>query len=156
MGEDESNMAPSKWIATLGLQRKLATPSHRFEWTAEGSDTRLGHLFGLRPEKREPAYQHSIYRDGHYHQGLPIDSPSALRFEARLWSARVSQHGSEPINAAYGRPGRTDGLLPQGAGVMRMLRWRLGLAVQHSPERAQSGRRSVGLIGAIEVPLQMP
>jgi hypothetical protein len=175
-GEDESNTAPSKWIATLGLQRKLTTPSHRLEWTAEGSDTRLGHLFGLRPEKLGPAYQHGTYVDGHYHQGLPIgaffggggmvgsigvavvpiDSPSMLRFEARWWTARVSQHGSEPINAAYGRPGRIDGLLLQGAGVMRLLRWRLGLAVQHSPERAQSGRRSVGLIGAIEVPLRMP
>lgn len=175
-GEDEANTAPSKWIATLGLQRKHATPSHRVEWTVEGSDTRLGHLFGLRPANRQPAYQHSAYVDGHYHQGLPVGAfiggggmagsvgvavvpvgdPSAPRYEVRLWSARVSQQGSEPINAAYGRPGRVDGLLLQAAGVMSPLRWRLGLSVQHSPDGPPAGRRSVGLMAVIETPLRLP
>jgi Capsule assembly protein Wzi len=176
VGEDESNAVPSKWIGTLGLQLKHATPSHRLHWTAEATDTRLGHLFGLRPSNRDPAYRHSTYRDGHYHQGLPnaafiggggmvasvgvavvpVASPSALRYEARLWSARVNQNGSEPINAAYGQPGRIDGLLLQGAGVTRGLRWHLGLAVQHPAGGLPSARRSLGLIGGVEAPFNLP
>lgn len=175
-GEDEANGIPSNWIATLGLQLKHATPAHRIEWTAEGSETRPGHLFGLRADNRQAAYQHGIYVDGHYHQGLPvgatiggggmlgglgvvivpIDSPAALRYEARLWSARVSQHGPEPINAAFGRPGRIDGASLQGSGVMGRLRWRLGLALQQRSGDAEPGRRSVGLIGGLELPLLLP
>jgi hypothetical protein len=175
-GEDEANATPSKWIATLGLQLKHATARHRIEWTAEGGDTRLGNLFGLHPEKLQAAYQHGTYVKGHYHQGLPIgafiggggllasigvavipiNSPSALRYAASLWTANVSQHGSEPINAAYGLPGRVNGLSLQSSGMTNSLRWRVGLALQHRPDGAESGRRTVGIIGGIELPLREP
>jgi len=175
-GEDEANALPSKWIATLGLQLKFATRNHRVELTAEGTDTRMGNLFGLHSDNRQPAYQHSAYVDGHYHQGLPIgafiggggmlssvgavlapiDNPSALRYEVRLWRARVSQSGSDPINAAYGQPGRVDGQSLQGSGMTSAMRWRLGLAVQRYSASADSGRRAIGLIGSIEVALHRP
>lgn len=175
-GEDEANAAPSKWIATLGLQLKFATASHRFELTAEGTDTRLGNLFGLQSGTGQPAYQHGTYVSGHYHQGLPIgafiggggvlgsigvavapiDDPSTLRYEIRLWRAHVSQSGYEPINAAYGYPGRVDGQSLQGSGMTSSLRWRLGVAAQRYSAGADSGRRTVGLIGSIELAVREP
>ncbi|HEY6087761.1 MAG TPA: capsule assembly Wzi family protein [Burkholderiaceae bacterium] len=175
-GEDEANGSPSQWFGTVGLQLKHATENHRVEWTVEGTDTSPDHWFGLRSDNRSPAYRHGVYVAGHYHQGLPvgafiggggtlgslgvawtpIDSPLALRYEARLWRANVSRQGSEPINVAYGQPGRVDGLSLQGAGMTRTLRWHLGLAVQRASGGTQPGRHDVGLIGGIEWVLREP
>jgi hypothetical protein len=68
----------------------------------------------------------------------------------------VSQHGSEPINAAYGLPGRVNGLSLQSSGMTDSLRWRVGLALQHRPDGAETGRSTVGIIGGIELPLREP
>jgi hypothetical protein len=169
-GEDEADATPSKWMATLGLQVKYASANHRIEWTAEGTDTRLGNMFGLRAGRRQPAYQHGTYVAGHYHQGLPVgafiggggvlggvglavvptDSRFALRYEARLWRASVSQHGNEPINLAYSRPGRVDGLSLKTSGMTQNLRWHVGLAAQRHGDAGASDRRRIGLIGGIE------
>jgi hypothetical protein len=169
-GEDEADATPSKWMATLGLQFKYASANQRIEWTVEGTDTRLGNMFGLRNERRQPAYQHSTYTAGHYHRGLPVgafiggggvlagvglavvptDSRFALRYEARLWRASVSQHGNEPINLAYGRPGRVDGLSLKTSGMTQNLRWHVGLAVQRHGDAGTSDGHRIGLIGGIE------
>ena len=175
-GEDEANGMPSQWIATIGVQRKVADERRRIEWTAEASDTRLGHLFGLRPENLTPAYEHGTFVAGHYQHGLPVGAfiggggvvatlgvavvplsdATAPRWEARIWRAKVSELGNEPINAAFGRPGTINGLSLQAAGQARPLRWHVGLAVQHRRGGAESGRRNIGLIGGRDLPLREP
>jgi len=172
LGEDEAQAAPSKLMSTAGLQLKHATSAWRFEWTLEGSDTRLGRNFGAGRDRGLSAYQHSTYVDGHYHQGLPIGAyiggggvagslglslvPLAAaderRYEVRVWQANVSSNGPEPINAAFGVPGTVKGLLLQASGLTPQLRWRAGLSVQDYPE---AGRRAAGLTGGIEWPLDL-
>lgn len=170
IGEDEADAAPSKLMATAGLQLKHAIGANRVEWTAESTDTRLGRLFDLGNDNRQSAYQHSTFIDGHYHRGLPngafiggaglvyslglavvpTESPSKLRYEARAWSGKLSQFGFEPLNAAYGVPGKVQGLLLQSSGETGIVRWNLGVSVQRYPA---SDRRTTGLVAGIEVPL---
>ena len=150
--------------------------THRIEWTLEGTDTSPDHWFGLRGDNRGSAYRHGAYVAGHYHQRLPvgafiggggtlgslgvawapIDSPLALRYEARLWRANVSRHGSEALNAAFGQPGRVDGLSLQAAGMTRSLRWHFGLALQRPRGPSQPQRHDVGVIGGVEWILREP
>jgi len=171
-GEDEAQAAPSKLMTTAGLQIKHASTGWRWEWTFEGSDTRLGRSFGFGSNRGLSAYQHSTYIDGHYHQGLPIGAyiggggvagsiglslvPLAAsderRYEARVWQANVSTNGAEPINAAFGVPGAVKGLLLQTSGLTPRLRWHAGLSIQDYP---QSNRRSAGFVGGIEWPLDL-
>lgn len=170
IGEDEAQGAPSKAMLLLGTQVKHADASTRYEWTAEAADTRLGRYFGFGGDRMDPGYRHSVYLDGHYHMGLPIGasiggggvvgslglvfvplaSPDERRHELRFWAARVSMQGAEPLNAAYGTPGVVQGLLLQTSGVTPRWRWRLALSVQEQPG---AGRRSAGVLAAVELPI---
>ncbi|HEU4460551.1 MAG TPA: capsule assembly Wzi family protein [Methylibium sp.] len=178
-GEDEAGYFPSKQFATVGLQLKHASERWRFDWSLEGTDTRLSSLFGLDRQRGLSAYQHFSYTQGHYHQGLPVGAavggggtqatlmlglvpvaaPDERRYELRLWQAEVSRNGFEPINAAYGVPGTIHGALVQASGEWRAtsqrLRWNLGVSVQDrgGDGGVEPGRRRAGLVGSIELPL---
>lgn len=170
VGEDEADAAPSKLMATLGLQLKQVVGAQRLEWTAESSDTRLGRLFGFGNDNQQTGYQHGTFVDGHYHRGLPVgafigggglvyslglalvptDSAAKLRYEARVWSAKASEFDFDRINAAYGTSAKARGVLVQTSGETALLRWNVGVSVQRYDA---PGRRTAGVLAAIELPL---
>lgn len=172
VGEDEANASPSHLIGTFGVQAKQPVAGHRLEFTLEASDTELGRLWGMADGRHAaPAYRHSAYPQGHYHQGLPIgafiggggrslsaglswvlpDHGHGLRFHVRGWRAWLGERGFEAINTAYGHTGRLDGALlrAQGEAAGSGLRWHAAFSVQRY---AAGPRRSVGLQAGIELP----
>jgi hypothetical protein len=176
VGEDEANASPSHLIGTFGVEAKQPVAGHRLEFTLEASDTELGRLWGMADGRHAaPAYRHSAYPQGHYHQGLPIgaffggggrslgaglswvppDNGHGLRFHVRGWRAWLGERGFETVNTAYGHTGRLDGALlrVQGDTAASGLRWHAAVSVQRY---AAGPRRSVGLQAGIELPIDAP
>ena len=168
VGEDEAGGLPSHLIGLVGLQLAHAFGEQRLAWTLEAVDTETSRLFGLGGNRHGPAYGHAIYRDGYYHLGLPLGAPiggggrslslglawvappgGALDRVAFVATAgRVSEHGAEPLNRAFGTPGRLHAASLRAEGALGAGRWRLGLSLQRTP----SSRREAGLVGAVEWP----
>ncbi len=172
VGEDEAGGAPTKLFGTIGVQAKSVIARQRFEATLEATDTVLSRLFGLGPNPTDyPAYTHSTYLQGYYQGRLPIganiggggylytlglgwtpiDHPDQLRLYGTVFGGHVSEAGPQTINAAFGAPGRLNGLSlalegESAAGV----KWQIGVSVQ----RYAGGDRPVtGLQAGIDVPL---
>lgn len=72
IGEDEAHLAPTGYLALVGLQFKHLLARSRMQWTLETADTKSGRMFGLREGNLGSAYAHTQFRDGMYHEGLPI------------------------------------------------------------------------------------
>lgn len=172
VGEDEAGYLPSLFFGTVGLQYKQAAGEHRLEWTLEGTDTELGRFFGLRRRQgRGPAYRHSTYVGGHYHQGLPIGAligggghslglglawalPAGHHLDRITLSANravINPRGSEPLNAVFPAPTQVDNVSLRAQSAGNSLRWSLGLSIQRD---STASRRSVGILGGLEFPLE--
>lgn len=168
LGEDEAGYLPSQWFGTVGVQYKRAAGEHRLEWTLEGSDTQLGRFFGLRSRQgRGPAYRHSTYVAGHYHQGVPIGAligggghslglglawvlPAGHRLDRVSFDvarARINWRGAEPLNAVFGAPTQLDNVALRVRSAGEAMRWNLGLSVQRDSAASQT---SVGLLAGFE------
>lgn len=68
IGEDEAGFLPSRnmFLAGIDGSHKIAA-NQTLNWHLEGADTstRFGHMINY-------AYQHYIYRDGYFQQGMPL------------------------------------------------------------------------------------
>ncbi|OVZ59877.1 hypothetical protein CDO46_22910 [Pigmentiphaga sp. NML030171] len=124
-GEDEAGMLPSKHILQIGAQFKHIVGSSRVQWTLEGADTTVRRFFGLSDGQTGVAYRHSIYRNGLYHDGLPIahflggsgrvysaslsiaprDYNYYSKFSVRIFHAEPNVI-NEPVNQAFPRAGK--------------------------------------------------
>lgn len=112
-GEDEADKMPSKFIGQLGLQYQyIIGTGTRVQWHVEAADTMARRLFRSNAYS-DPgiAYNHGIYRNGLYHDGMPIGHPIGgdgrsyaiglsvvpddfryhSRFHARFMMAKVSE-----------------------------------------------------------------
>ena len=87
-GEDEAGGLPSHYLAQVGMQFKHMAGSTRMQWYAEAADTTAKRVFGLGEGLIGTAYNHGTYRNGLYHDGLPIGHP--IGGSGRLLSAGVS------------------------------------------------------------------
>ena len=171
VGEDEAGGLPTKLFGTIGLQFKAVAGRQRLEATLESTDTMPGHLFGLGTATPPPSYMHSIYVDGYYQGGLPIgaaiggggvlytfglawtplDHPGRLRVEASVFGGHMSEMGAQPINAAFGNPGRLVGCALGVEGETSAgLRWQLGVSVQQYPA---GGRPSASVLAGVDWPV---
>jgi hypothetical protein len=72
IGEDEAGKLPTKYLSQVGAEYKHMLGTARLHWHLEAADTMTGRLFGLQSGRPGIAYSHSQYRDGMYHEGLPI------------------------------------------------------------------------------------
>ncbi|MBN9473063.1 MAG: capsule assembly Wzi family protein [Burkholderiales bacterium] len=86
-GEDEAGGLPSHYLAQVGLQFKHMVGATRLQWHAEAADTTASRIFGLRDGMVGTAYAHGTYKDGLYHDGLPIGHP--IGGSGRMLSAGV-------------------------------------------------------------------
>lgn len=175
IGEDETGKLPSKYIGLVGLQYKHVWHNTRLHWHLESVDTMTRRLFGAGSKAGEPrvAYTHSFYRDGIYHEGLPIahflggdgralslglslvplDSPRQLRYSLRLLKADVNA-SSQTINLAF--PAADSLSLAELSASWQMrpvasqpVRLRLGLTALHSRRQGSDAGLTLGL----ELPL---
>ena len=171
VGEDEAGGLPTKLFGTIGLQFKSVAGQQRLEATLEATDTMPGHLFGLGTPTPPPAYMHTIYVNGYYQGGLPIGAaiggggvqytfglswtpighPGQLRVNGSVFGGHMSEMGAQPINAAFGNPGRLVGLaLGIESETSGGLRWQLGVSVQQYPA---GGRPTTSLLAGVELPV---
>ena len=171
VGEDEAGGLPTKLFGTIGLQFKSVAGQQRLEATLEATDTMPGHLFGLGTPTPPPAYMHTIYVNGYYQGGLPIGAaiggggvlytfglswtpighPGQLRVNGSVFGGHMSEMGAQPINAAFGNPGRLVGLALGIEGeTSGGLRWQLGVSVQQYPA---GGRPTTSLLAGVELPV---
>ncbi|MBL0425044.1 capsule assembly Wzi family protein [Ramlibacter alkalitolerans] len=72
IGEDEAGLRPTDYLSLAGLQFKHTWAATRLQWHVETADTMSARLFGLKKGVPNIAYRHSQFRDGMYHEGLPI------------------------------------------------------------------------------------
>ncbi|WP_338617685.1 capsule assembly Wzi family protein [Pigmentiphaga sp. CHJ604] len=86
-GEDEAGGLPSHYLAQLGVQYKHALGATRMQWHVEAADTTASRIFGLGDGRAGTAYNHITYKDGLYHDGLPIGHP--IGGSGRMLSAGV-------------------------------------------------------------------
>lgn len=70
IGEDEAGYLPYKYIALGGISYKFATAKGRWSTNLEYADTMTDRFQSK--SKKGVAYNHSQYKDGMYHEGLPI------------------------------------------------------------------------------------
>lgn len=87
-GEDEAGGLPSKYIALAGAQYKYVAGNTRVQWHVEAADTMARRLFGAGTGEPGIAYRHTNYRDGLYHDGLPIGH--GIGGDGRLYSAGLT------------------------------------------------------------------
>ncbi|OVZ59498.1 hypothetical protein CDO44_12935 [Pigmentiphaga sp. NML080357] len=87
-GEDEAGGLPSHYLAQFGIQFKNTVGSTRLQWHAEAADTTAKRIFGLSDGLTGTAYNHGTYRNGLYHDGLPIGHP--IGGSGRLLSAGIA------------------------------------------------------------------
>lgn len=175
IGEDETGKLPSKYIGLVGLQYKHVWRNTRLHWHLESADTMTRRLFGAGSKAGEPgvAYTHGHYRDGMYHEGLPIghflggdgrvlalglslvplDSPRQLRYSLRLLKADVNA-ASQAVNLAF--PVADSLSLAELSASWQMravasqpLKLRLGLTALHSRRQGND----TGLTLGLELPL---
>ncbi|GAA4333617.1 capsule assembly Wzi family protein [Pigmentiphaga soli] len=74
-GEDEAGGFPSHYLSQVGTEFKHMLGSSRLQWHAEAADTTASRIFGLGDGMRGVAYSHGTYKNGLYHDGLPIGHP---------------------------------------------------------------------------------
>ncbi|WP_160142238.1 capsule assembly Wzi family protein [Pigmentiphaga humi] len=87
-GEDESGRLPSHHLAQVGVQFKHLVGSTRVQWHAEAADTMARRVFGLGQGMPGTAYNHTTYKNGLYHDGMPIGHP--IGGSGRMLSAGVT------------------------------------------------------------------
>jgi hypothetical protein len=171
-GEDEAGGLPSRYLAQLGAQFKHMAGASRVQWHAEASDTTARRLFGLKEGLKGYAYNHGVYRDGLYHDGLPIghplggdgqllsagvsvvptDSRYSSRYSAKLMHATINL--DESINMAFPRADKWVGGEFAYSWVMRPATFRAGFTVLHSTKGSLNDAFSLML--SVNVPLGIP
>lgn len=124
-GEDEAGGLPSHYLAQAGIQYKHTMGATRMQWHAEAADTTARRVFGLSDGLIGTAYSHSTYKNGLYHDGLPIAHPIGgtgrmlsagvtvipddfryfSRYSFRIMQAQVNS-ASQDINQAFPRNAR--------------------------------------------------
>ncbi|WP_165963015.1 capsule assembly Wzi family protein [Pigmentiphaga sp. D-2] len=87
-GEDEAGGLPSHYLAQAGLQFKHMAGPTRIQWYAEAADTTAKRIFGLSDGLIGTAYSHVTYKNGLYHDGMPIGHP--IGGSGRMLSAGVT------------------------------------------------------------------
>jgi len=165
-GEDEAGGLPSHYVGQLGVQFKYLAGSTRFLWYAEASDTTAKRLFGLGEGMRGTAYGHSTYRNGLYHDALPIGHPIGgtgrmlsagitvvpddfryfSRYSFKLMQAEVNSSGQD-INQAFPRPARWYGAEFKFSWRVRPATFQAGVAAL----RKTSGNMDNGFSFKLEI-----
>lgn len=128
-GEDEAGGLPSHYLAQVGLQFKNVVGATRLHWGFEASDTTARRVFGLGRGIVGAAYSHRTYKNGLYHDGLPLGHPIGgsgrefvagvtvipddfkyfSRYSIKLRKAEVNE-ANEVINQAFSSRARWLGL----------------------------------------------
>jgi len=169
-GEDEAGGFPSHYLSQFGLQFKHTIGAARVQWHAEAADTTASRIFGLGSGLAGTAYSHGTYRDGLYHDGLPIGHPiggtgRALsagvdfvpddfryfsRYSARFIQAQVNER-NQAINQAFPHQARWYGAELAYSWRIRPATFRAGVTVL----RRSSGNIENGfsLMLSMNVPL---
>jgi len=101
IGEDEAGLRPTGYLGLVGVQFKHALVGSRLQWTLETADTKSGRMFGLREGNVGSAYAHTQFRDGMYHEGLPV--AHFIGGEGRATSLRLDVAPAQnPYRLRYG------------------------------------------------------
>lgn len=126
-GEDEAGKMPSKFIGQLGVQYQyIVGNATRVQWHVEAADTMARRLFRSTSYGNPGiGYNHHVYRNGLYHDGMPIGHPIGgdaraysiglsvvpddfryhSRFNARFMVAKVNE-SSRTINHVFAQPAK--------------------------------------------------
>jgi len=119
-GEDEAGGMPSHFLAQVGAEYKHLSNVGRIVWNFEAADTTAKRMFGLGSGLMGTAYNHGVYKNGLYHDGLPIGHPIGgtgqmyslgmsiipddfryrSRYRLKVYKANVNE-ASQPINMAF-------------------------------------------------------
>jgi len=101
VGEDEAGSWPAKYIGLLGAEYRHGWSSARLHWYVEAADTKVNRAFraGARGEPHV-AYEHSFFRDGLRHDGLPIGA--WIDGDARMYSAGLNVAAGGALDFRYG------------------------------------------------------
>jgi len=171
-GEDEAGGFPSHYLAQVGIQfRHLVGTGTRINWYTEATDTSAKRMFGLGEGLLGTAYAHGTYRNGLYHDGLPIAHPIggtgrllsagisivpddfrySSRYSLRLMQAQVNE-ANQGINQAFPRQSRWYGAEVAYSWRIRPAMFRAGLIVM----RRSSGNINNGfsILLSMNVPLE--
>lgn len=147
-GEDEAGGLPSHYLAQAGMQFKQLAGSTRLQWYAEATDTTARRVFGIGQGMVGAAYSHSTYKDGLYHDGMPIGHPiggsgrmlsagvtvipddfrNFSRYSFRVMQAQVNP-GNQTINQVFPEQARWYGAEVSYSWRIRPATFRAGLAV---------------------------
>jgi len=147
-GEDEAGGMPSHFLAQAGMQFKHMVGATRMQWYAEASDTTVRRVFGLGEGMVGSAYGHVTYRNGLYHDGLPIGHPIGgsgrmlsagltmvpddfqyfSRYSFRVMQAQVNT-ADQAINHAFPKEARWYGVELAYSWRLRPATFRAGLAM---------------------------
>lgn len=121
IGEDEAGKLPYKLSSLIGLRYQTRFQGGRLISTIECADTMADRLFSLRDGTPRVTYRHdTFYRDGFYHDGLPIgyftggdsasaafsltiipsEDPKSFRYQLRYIYASLNDT-SQSINQLY-------------------------------------------------------
>lgn len=168
-GEDEAGGLPSHYLAQAGMQFKHMMGTTRMQWYAEAADTTAKRVFGLSDGLVGTAYNHSTYKNGLYHDGLPIGHPIGgsgrmlsagvtmvpddfryfSRYSFRFMQAQVNS-ANQAINQAFPKEARWYGAELAYSWRIRPATFRAGLSVL----RRTSGDVSNGL--SIMISMNVP
>jgi len=171
-GEDESGGLPSHYLAQVGAQFKHSIGSTRLQWHAEATDTTAKRVFGLSEGMLGTAYGHSTYKNGLYHDGLPIGHPIGgtgrmlsagmtivpddfryfSRYSFRVIQAQVNAT-SQDINQAFPKQARWVGAEFSYSWRIRPATFRAGVAMLHRTAGVMDDGFSFML--AMNVPLDL-
>lgn len=147
-GEDEAGGLPSHYLAQVGMQYKHIVGSTRLQWHAEAADTSARRIFGLSDGLAGSAYNHGTYKNGLYHDGLPIGHPIGgtgrilsagivvvpddfryfSRYTLRVMQAQVNEI-SQSINQAFPKEARWYGAEVAYSWRLRPATFRAGFTV---------------------------
>ncbi len=169
IGEDEASGRPSHFLALGGLQFKHMVGATRMQWHVEAADTNASRVFSGsgRPGY---AYGHGLYRDGYYHQGLPIghaiggsgymysaglsvipdDTRYHTRYSARVLYADVNPT-SQAINQAFPEKDRLYGGEFSVSWIMAPMTFRAGAMMLRSANG--NANDSFGVFFSTDIPL---
>lgn len=172
IGEDEAGKLPSQYIGLVGARYQHRVDGMRVIWTIEAADTESHRLFGFGSGgKTGIAYRHeTFYRDGFYHDGMPIahylggdgksqsaavvivptEEAHGLRYMLRYEHASINE-SSQTINMMYPLADtiqQVEGTVSGGARLMSYnVKWSLGLTGRHS----QQDGNTAGVSGSVAV-----
>lgn len=169
-GEDEAGGLPSHYLALAGVQFKHLLGSTRMQWHAEAADTTASRIFGLGSGLAGTAYSHGTYKDGLYHDGLPIGHPIGgtgrmvsagltmipddfryfSRYSFRLLQAQVNET-SQAINQVFPKASRWYGAEISYSWRIRPVTFRAGLSMLH--RTSGSIDSGFGLMFSMDIPL---